>query len=178
MCFLAVLALVCLQDAKQRLKLFNRCANSITASCFNPAGSIYAYAIGYDWSVQRSSECMFVLSVWCASRSLIRVASLVLTCVRCSSVVLCLGRREWNIISVKRIPAASCCTQSQMQRSRRRRSKRASKEARRTRGIEHEFCLPRRAAAILPLSLSLLSSLYHLSHTCPFFRIQIFCTRS
>jgi mRNA export factor len=38
------------KDAKQRLKLFNRSPNAITASCFNPSGSIYAYALGYDWS--------------------------------------------------------------------------------------------------------------------------------
>jgi mRNA export factor len=38
------------KDAKQRLKLFNRSPNSITASCFNREGSIYAYALGYDWS--------------------------------------------------------------------------------------------------------------------------------
>jgi len=38
------------KDAKQRLKLFSRSPNGITAATFNPAGNIYAYALGYDWS--------------------------------------------------------------------------------------------------------------------------------
>lgn len=38
------------KDAKQRLKLFARMPNSITASAFNANGSIYAYALSYDWS--------------------------------------------------------------------------------------------------------------------------------
>jgi mRNA export factor len=38
------------KDSKQRLKLFNRMDQSITASAFNRDGSIYAYAVGYDWS--------------------------------------------------------------------------------------------------------------------------------
>jgi mRNA export factor len=38
------------KDAKQRLKLFSRSPNAITAGAFNAAGTIYAYAIGYDWS--------------------------------------------------------------------------------------------------------------------------------
>lgn len=38
------------KDAKQRLKLFQRNSNSITAANFNANGSIYAYALSYDWS--------------------------------------------------------------------------------------------------------------------------------
>jgi len=38
------------KDAKQRLKQFERCGNSITCSNFNTRGDIYAYALGYDWS--------------------------------------------------------------------------------------------------------------------------------
>lgn len=38
------------KDAKQRLKLFQRNQNSITAATFNNNGSIYAYALSYDWS--------------------------------------------------------------------------------------------------------------------------------
>ena len=38
------------KDSKQRLKLFNKMNNSITAATFNAAGSIFAYALGYDWA--------------------------------------------------------------------------------------------------------------------------------
>jgi mRNA export factor len=38
------------KDSKQRLKLFNRMDQSITCSAFNRDGSIYAYAVCYDWS--------------------------------------------------------------------------------------------------------------------------------
>lgn len=46
------------KDAKQRLKQFSKMNNPITASAFSvanvaggmPAGSLYAYAVGYDWS--------------------------------------------------------------------------------------------------------------------------------
>jgi mRNA export factor len=38
------------KDSKQRLKLFNRAQTSITCSSFNRDGSIYAYALSYDWS--------------------------------------------------------------------------------------------------------------------------------
>jgi len=38
------------KDSKQRLKQFVKQKNSITASNFNPSGSLYVYAIGYDWS--------------------------------------------------------------------------------------------------------------------------------
>lgn len=38
------------KDSKQRLKLFDKCANSITASAFDSTGQIFAYAMGYDWS--------------------------------------------------------------------------------------------------------------------------------
>jgi mRNA export factor len=36
--------------AKQRLKPFNRAKNSITSAAFNFDGSIFAYALSYDWS--------------------------------------------------------------------------------------------------------------------------------
>jgi len=38
------------KDAKQRLKAFERNPQPITASSFNKDGSIFAYALGYDWS--------------------------------------------------------------------------------------------------------------------------------
>jgi len=38
------------KDSKQRLKLFARMPQPITASGFNKDGNIYAYATGYDWS--------------------------------------------------------------------------------------------------------------------------------
>lgn len=38
------------KDAKQRLKNFPSVNNSITATAFNKTGSIFAYAISYDWS--------------------------------------------------------------------------------------------------------------------------------
>lgn len=38
------------KDSKQRLKLFHRADNAITASKFNRDGTIFAYALGYDWS--------------------------------------------------------------------------------------------------------------------------------
>jgi mRNA export factor len=41
------------KDAKQRLKLFARGPNSITAGCFNPQGTIYAYALGYGQSASQ-----------------------------------------------------------------------------------------------------------------------------
>jgi len=38
------------KDSKQRLKLFKPAWNSITSCCFNVDGSIFAYALSYDWS--------------------------------------------------------------------------------------------------------------------------------
>jgi len=38
------------KDSRQRLKLFNRANQSITTSTFNRDGTIFAYALGYDWS--------------------------------------------------------------------------------------------------------------------------------
>jgi len=38
------------KDSKQRLKAMARCNNSIPACCFNNDGSLYAYAVSYDWS--------------------------------------------------------------------------------------------------------------------------------
>ncbi|KAA8495870.1 Protein RAE1 [Porphyridium purpureum] len=38
------------KDSKQRLKNFKKLLQPITASCFSADGSIYAYAVGYDWS--------------------------------------------------------------------------------------------------------------------------------
>jgi len=38
------------KDSKQRLKAFNRCNNAISAGAFNFDGSIFAYAVSYDWS--------------------------------------------------------------------------------------------------------------------------------
>lgn len=38
------------KDEKHRLKLFKRNNNPITAASFNPQGTLYAYATGYDWS--------------------------------------------------------------------------------------------------------------------------------
>jgi len=38
------------KDSKQRLKLFTRASQPITTSTFNRDGSIFAYALGYDWS--------------------------------------------------------------------------------------------------------------------------------
>lgn len=38
------------KDSKQRLKAYNRCPSPITCSAFNQDGSIFAYAVCYDWS--------------------------------------------------------------------------------------------------------------------------------
>jgi len=38
------------KDSKQRLKLFKPANNSITSATFNKEGTIYAYALSYDWS--------------------------------------------------------------------------------------------------------------------------------
>ncbi|KNC46295.1 transducin family protein/WD-40 repeat family protein [Thecamonas trahens ATCC 50062] len=38
------------KDSRQRLKAFKQAQNSISASSFNRDGSIYAYAVSYDWS--------------------------------------------------------------------------------------------------------------------------------
>ena len=38
------------KDSKQRLKLFARMPQPITATGFNAAGTMFAYATGYDWS--------------------------------------------------------------------------------------------------------------------------------
>jgi mRNA export factor len=38
------------KDSKQRLKLFNKMNNAVTAAAFSSAGNIFAYALGYDWS--------------------------------------------------------------------------------------------------------------------------------
>eukprot|EP00164_Ancoracysta_twista_P009425 GFYU01013940.1.p1 GENE.GFYU01013940.1~~GFYU01013940.1.p1 ORF type:complete len:338 (+),score=56.38 GFYU01013940.1:169-1182(+) len=38
------------KDSKQRLKPFGNCGQPITASCFNHDGTIFAYALSYDWS--------------------------------------------------------------------------------------------------------------------------------
>jgi len=38
------------KDTKQRLKLFPRNDNSITTCCFNRDGTVFAYALSYDWS--------------------------------------------------------------------------------------------------------------------------------
>lgn len=38
------------KDSKQRLKQFNNVGGPIVASSFSRTGSIFAYAMGYDWS--------------------------------------------------------------------------------------------------------------------------------
>lgn len=38
------------KDSKQRLKHFHRNPNPISAASFNRDGTIYAYAVSYDWS--------------------------------------------------------------------------------------------------------------------------------
>lgn len=38
------------KDAKHRLKGYPQVGGSITATTFNKTGSIFAYAISYDWS--------------------------------------------------------------------------------------------------------------------------------
>ena len=56
------------KDSKQRLKMGSKCGNSISATAFNRNGSIYAYAVSYDWSKgyegskreMTNSVCMFV----------------------------------------------------------------------------------------------------------------------
>ncbi|KAJ3120435.1 hypothetical protein HK101_006954, partial [Irineochytrium annulatum] len=37
-------------DSKQRLKMFPAVGQTISATCFNRTGSIFAYAASYDWS--------------------------------------------------------------------------------------------------------------------------------
>ncbi|CAL8997922.1 unnamed protein product, partial [Prunus brigantina] len=38
------------KDSKQRLKAMSRCNQPIPCSTFNNDGSIFAYAVCYDWS--------------------------------------------------------------------------------------------------------------------------------
>jgi len=38
------------KDLRQRLKPFAKCQQPISAGCFNHDGSIFAYAVSYDWS--------------------------------------------------------------------------------------------------------------------------------
>lgn len=38
------------KDAKHRLKAFQRASQAISATAFSHDGSLYAYAVGYDWS--------------------------------------------------------------------------------------------------------------------------------
>jgi mRNA export factor len=38
------------KDSKQRLKAMQRCTQPIPCSTFNNDGSIFAYAVSYDWS--------------------------------------------------------------------------------------------------------------------------------
>jgi len=38
------------KDARTKLKTSDACPQSITACCFNAEGSLFAYAIGYDWT--------------------------------------------------------------------------------------------------------------------------------
>lgn len=42
------------KDSKQRLMTFKPCGNTIACAAFSPSGSLYAYALSYDWS--RGSE--------------------------------------------------------------------------------------------------------------------------
>jgi mRNA export factor len=37
------------KDSKQKLKTSSNCGQAITASSFNRNGTIFAYALGYDW---------------------------------------------------------------------------------------------------------------------------------
>eukprot|EP00126_Sphaerothecum_destruens_P005400 Sdes_comp18747_c0_seq1m9112 len=43
------------KDSKQRLKAFSKSSNSISCSTFNHDGTIYAYAVSYDWSKGHAS---------------------------------------------------------------------------------------------------------------------------
>ena len=38
------------KDSKQRLKQMNKCNMPIPCGAFNKDGSIFAYAVSYDWS--------------------------------------------------------------------------------------------------------------------------------
>ena len=38
------------KDARTKLKTSEQCEQSITKSCFNKDGNIFAYAVSYDWS--------------------------------------------------------------------------------------------------------------------------------
>jgi len=38
------------KDARTKLKTSDPCPQSITSCCFNASGSMFAYAVGYDWS--------------------------------------------------------------------------------------------------------------------------------
>ena len=38
------------KDSKQRLKAFDNVGMPITATAFNRNGTMFAYAVGYDWS--------------------------------------------------------------------------------------------------------------------------------
>lgn len=53
------------KDSKQRLKMFNKNDAPITCSAFNANGSIYAYAVGYDWSkgIEYASK-MRTVQIW------------------------------------------------------------------------------------------------------------------
>lgn len=38
------------KDSKQRLKLFNKVNNAVTAAAFSQTNNLFAYSVGYDWS--------------------------------------------------------------------------------------------------------------------------------
>jgi mRNA export factor len=48
------------KDSKQRLKPFGKCALPISAGTFNMDGSIFAYAVSYDWSKVCYAFCKLV----------------------------------------------------------------------------------------------------------------------
>lgn len=44
------------KDSKQRLKAFPKTTGPITNTAFNHNGSIFAYAVGYDWAKVRKKH--------------------------------------------------------------------------------------------------------------------------
>ena len=53
------------KDSKQKLKVFNKQLGPISTAAFNRTGTIYAYAVSYDWSkVNQLTRLGFVIEEW------------------------------------------------------------------------------------------------------------------
>lgn len=44
------------KDSRQKLKTFPKVGSPISSTCFNRTGTIFAYAVSYDWNKVRTQE--------------------------------------------------------------------------------------------------------------------------